>query len=94
MAKAKSDNPGMTDADLMIEVSDRVKRLEEARRGQAQAQHAAFPWHMQGGELVNGPAPAPVPQLPRYDFHWNAENMFAADFDYQFPFPFPAPQPQ
>lgn len=35
MAKVRAENPGLSDADLMVKVSDRVKQAEDARRGRA-----------------------------------------------------------
>ncbi|KAF1964895.1 hypothetical protein BU23DRAFT_491236 [Bimuria novae-zelandiae CBS 107.79] len=63
MAKVKAENPGVSDADLMIEVSDRVKRAEQRRLGVAQAAHHNFGFHMAGGALRNGPPPAAVAAL-------------------------------
>ena len=62
--KAKIENPDMSHADLMVQVSDRVKKTEEARRGQAQAQHIAFPFHIANGVLVHGPVPPPQRLAP------------------------------
>lgn len=55
-AKIRAENPDISDADLMIQVSDRVKRAENSRRGRAQADHDRFPFHMAGGVLREGPA--------------------------------------
>ncbi|KAL5120240.1 hypothetical protein ACEQ8H_001798 [Pleosporales sp. CAS-2024a] len=51
MAKVRADNPGLSDADLMVKVSDRVKEADDARKGRAQAQANAFPYHVVGGQL-------------------------------------------
>ncbi|CAE7011220.1 hypothetical protein PTNB73_00642 [Pyrenophora teres f. teres] len=69
MAKVRADNPGLSDADLMIKVSDRVKQAEDARKGQALAQAQRFPYHMIGDELRRFPLPpqpagAPVQPPP------------------------------
>lgn len=37
MAKVRADNPGLSEADLMIKVSDRVKHAENARKSRAAA---------------------------------------------------------
>jgi TRIAD3 protein (E3 ubiquitin-protein ligase RNF216) len=72
MAKVRADNPHLDDAALMIQVSDRVKQAEDARKGRAQVQANAFPYHMVGNQLQNGAGPAvppvgafrPLPQHP------------------------------
>jgi TRIAD3 protein (E3 ubiquitin-protein ligase RNF216) len=70
MAKVRADNPGVSDVDLMVKVSDRVKQAEEARRGQVQAEAQAFPYHMVGNQLQRVPrvaqrdAPRPLIPLP------------------------------
>ncbi|USP74472.1 E3 ubiquitin-protein ligase RNF216 [Curvularia clavata] len=67
MAKVRADNPGLSDADLMVKVSDQVKQAEEARRGQVQAEAHAFPYHMvehqpqQPLHQAFQPRPAPQP---------------------------------
>jgi hypothetical protein len=61
--KAKAENPDMSSTDLMVQVSDRVKRAEEARRDPAQVQHNAFPVHFAGGAFVHAPVPPPPPPL-------------------------------
>ena len=42
MAKVRVDNPGLSDADLMIQVSDRVKQAENARKERAAASKLSF----------------------------------------------------
>ncbi|KAH8730998.1 hypothetical protein GQ44DRAFT_370135 [Phaeosphaeriaceae sp. PMI808] len=79
MAKVRADNPGLSDTDLMIEVSDRVKQAEDARKGQAQAHADAFPYHMVNNHLlpraVHPPAyqayqpPAHIPHVAQYVPH-------------------------
>ena len=59
MAKVRADNPGLSDADLMVKVSDQVKQAEDARRGQAAAEANAFPYHMVGDVLRNRGFPEP-----------------------------------
>ncbi|XPS98048.1 RBR-type E3 ubiquitin transferase [Ascochyta lentis] len=64
MAKVKAENPTLSDADLMVEVSDRVKQAELARRGQAAQRLNRFPFHMVGPLLAHrdglvGEAPPP-----------------------------------
>jgi TRIAD3 protein (E3 ubiquitin-protein ligase RNF216) len=51
MAKVRAENPGVSDADLMIQVSDRVKNAEDARKGRARAEVNAFPYHMVNDQL-------------------------------------------
>ena len=78
MAKVKAENPNLADADLMIQVSDRVKKVELERRVQAIDRMNAFPYHMVGEQLVYRPgglggAPQPpraiVRPPPQYVFH-------------------------
>jgi TRIAD3 protein (E3 ubiquitin-protein ligase RNF216) len=64
MAKVRADNPGLSDADLMVKVSDRVKQAEDARKGQAQARANAFPYHMVDDQLQHRVAPPPPPMIP------------------------------
>lgn len=59
MAKVRADNPGLSDADLMVKVSDRVKQAEDVRRGRAAAEANAFPYHMVGDMLRNRGVPEP-----------------------------------
>ncbi|OAG12700.1 uncharacterized protein CC84DRAFT_1171377 [Paraphaeosphaeria sporulosa] len=62
LAKAKAENPELSEADLMIQVSDRVKQSEQQRLGRAQEAVRAFPYHMVGGALINrAPLAAPAP---------------------------------
>jgi TRIAD3 protein (E3 ubiquitin-protein ligase RNF216) len=61
MAKVRAENPGVSDADLMIQVSDQVKRAEDARKGRARAEVNAFPYHMVENQLRRLP-PAIVQQ--------------------------------
>ncbi|EDU40328.1 ubiquitin conjugating enzyme 7 interacting protein 1 [Pyrenophora tritici-repentis Pt-1C-BFP] len=64
MAKVRADNPGLSDADLMVKVSDRVKQAEDARKGQALAQAQRFPYHMIGDELRRFPLPPQAAGAP------------------------------
>ncbi|KAF1951495.1 hypothetical protein CC80DRAFT_424773 [Byssothecium circinans] len=64
-AKVQAENPNISEADLTIQVSDRVKQAEQSRQGRAQADHVRFPYHMAGGALVNAPAPQPPPVVGR-----------------------------
>lgn len=68
MAKVRAENPGFSDADLMIKVSDQVKQAEETRRGRVRAEAHAFPYHMVGDQLHRvpraGQAGAPQPLVP------------------------------
>ncbi|KAL5409442.1 hypothetical protein PMIN04_011039 [Paraphaeosphaeria minitans] len=70
LAKALAENPGLSDADLMIHISDRVKQAEQRRFGRAQEAVQAFPYYMMGGALRNrappaAPAPAAAAALPQ-----------------------------
>jgi len=60
MAKVRTDNPGLSDADLMVKVSDRVRQAEDKRKGQAIAEAQRFPYHMVGDELRRFPLPQAV----------------------------------
>jgi TRIAD3 protein (E3 ubiquitin-protein ligase RNF216) len=62
MAKVRAENPHLSDADLMVKVSDKVKQAEDVRRGQAQAQAQAFPYHMVNQQLQQR-VPPPAMQL-------------------------------
>lgn len=64
MAKVRADNPGLSDADLMIKVSDRVKQAEDARKNRAEVQAQAFPYHMVNNQLQHVAPPA-MPALRR-----------------------------
>ncbi|EMD61715.1 hypothetical protein COCSADRAFT_39416 [Bipolaris sorokiniana ND90Pr] len=68
MAKVQAENPGFSDADLMVKVSDQVKQAEETRRGRVRAEAHAFPYHMVGDQLHRvpraGQAGAPRPLVP------------------------------
>ena len=59
MAKVRADHPGLSNADLMVKVSDRVKQAEDARKGQAIAEAQRFPYRMVGDELRRFPLPLP-----------------------------------
>ncbi|KAF2638077.1 hypothetical protein P280DRAFT_529774 [Massarina eburnea CBS 473.64] len=66
-AKAQAENPDILEADLMIQVSDGVKRTEQSRQERAHAAHVQFPFQMAGGVVVrNGPPPAAVGIAPRH----------------------------
>lgn len=67
MAKVRTDNPGLSDADLMVKVSDRVKQAEDARKVRGAAAADVFPYHMVGNALVN--RPNPVLPLPGFGAH-------------------------
>jgi TRIAD3 protein (E3 ubiquitin-protein ligase RNF216) len=55
MAKVRADHPDLSEVDLMVKVSDRVKKAEDARKGQAQVRVEAFPYHMVENELQHRP---------------------------------------
>ena len=61
MAQVRAENPGVSDADLMIQVSDRVKQAEAARKGQAAERLNEFPYHMLGDQLAHRPGFLPPP---------------------------------
>ena len=54
MAQVRADNPDLSDADLMIQVSDRVKQAEAARKGRAAAVLNEFPQHMVRDQHARG----------------------------------------
>ncbi|KAH7385628.1 hypothetical protein BKA66DRAFT_416205 [Pyrenochaeta sp. MPI-SDFR-AT-0127] len=61
MAKVRADHPELSEADLMIKVSDRVKQAENARKGRAAANANNLPRRMGGDELRNPDIPRPGP---------------------------------
>ena len=94
MAQVKAENPGLSEADLMVQVTDRVKRAETARRGRAAERLNEFPYEMLGDQLVNRPgflgvAPPPpraAAQPARYVDHFlpNVEEIdYPPPFDYE-----------
>jgi TRIAD3 protein (E3 ubiquitin-protein ligase RNF216) len=66
MAKVRLDHPNLSDADLMVKVSDRVKQAEDARKGRATVEAQAFPYHMVGEQLRRAPAVPPVAAMPAH----------------------------
>ena len=78
MAKVRVDNPGLSDADLMVKVSDRVKQAEDARKGRAGVEAQAFPYHMVGEQLRRAPMVPPVPAPPAH-LNGIAANVAPAD---------------
>ncbi|KAI4686295.1 hypothetical protein J4E81_008647 [Alternaria sp. BMP 2799] len=85
MAKVRVDNPGLSDADLMVKVSDRVKQAEDARKGRAGVEAQAFPYHMVGEQLRRAPMVPPVPAPPAH-LNGIAANVAPAD-RYVYPHP-------
>jgi len=85
MAKVRVDNPGLSDADLMVKVSDRVKQAEDARKGRAGIEAQAFPYHMVGEQLRRAPMVPPVPAPPAH-LNGIAANVAPAD-RYVYPHP-------
>lgn len=69
MAKVRTDNPDISDADLMVKVSDQVKQLQEARRVRMQAEEQEFPYHMVDGHVRRVPHVAPVAVQPLFPFY-------------------------
>jgi hypothetical protein len=73
MAKVKAENPELSEADLMVQVSDRVKQAEAARKGRAAERLNEFPYEMLGDQLAHRPGFPRIPPLraavaepPRY----------------------------
>jgi TRIAD3 protein (E3 ubiquitin-protein ligase RNF216) len=67
MAKVRAENPDLSDADLMIQVSDRVKKAEQSRKVTAVAEAHEFPYHMVDGFVQRRPRQAAA--NPRVAFH-------------------------
>ncbi|KAF3032894.1 hypothetical protein E8E11_003174 [Didymella keratinophila] len=63
MAKVKAENPELSEADLMVQVSDRVKQAEAARRGRAAERLNEFPYEMLANQLVHRPGFPRIPPL-------------------------------
>jgi TRIAD3 protein (E3 ubiquitin-protein ligase RNF216) len=83
----------------MIKVSDQVKQAEDARKGRAQAQAQAFPYHVVNNRLQHrhpgarpDPIPPPLEPLVRQRFQVNPLNpaipVPAAQYVPFDPFPF------
>lgn len=53
MAQVRAENPSVSDADLMIQVSDRVKQAEATRRGRAAERLNEPPLQMVGNRLAH-----------------------------------------
>lgn len=72
MAQARAENPDLSDADLMIQVSDRVKQAEAARKGRAAAvlneipPHMARDQHARRHDVPEGYVP-PFPDFEEFD---------------------------
>ncbi|KAI8936332.1 hypothetical protein NX059_006747 [Plenodomus lindquistii] len=56
--KLRAENPDLSEADLMVQVSDQVKQVEQQRKGRAAAEVDVFPYHMVGDQLQNRAPPA------------------------------------
>ena len=54
LAKIRADRPDISEEELKIEVSDRVKKQESDRIRRAQAHNDGFDFHMAGNELRRG----------------------------------------
>lgn len=63
MAKVKAENPELSEADLMVQVSDCVKQAEAARKGQAAERLNEFPCEMLADQLVHRPGLPRIPPL-------------------------------
>ncbi|KAJ4380569.1 hypothetical protein N0V86_003928 [Didymella sp. IMI 355093] len=61
MARVKAENPELSEADLIVQVSDRVKQAEAARKGRAAERLNEFPYEMLGDQLAHRPG---FPRLP------------------------------
>ncbi|KAH9865798.1 hypothetical protein J1614_009385 [Plenodomus biglobosus] len=78
IAKLRAEKPDLSEADLMVKVSDRVKEAEEARKGRAAADADLFPFHMVGDRLQNRAAPLgqePLVAAARNDGHGRGANF-------------------
>lgn len=76
MAKVRAENPELSEADLMVEVSDCVKQTEAVHRGRAAARLNEFPYEMLANQLVHRPGFPRVPPIgmadpPRYVDHFH-----------------------
>ncbi|KAF2856359.1 hypothetical protein T440DRAFT_384760 [Plenodomus tracheiphilus IPT5] len=60
MAKLRAENPDLSETDLLVQVSDRVKQAEEARKGRGAVAAGAFPIPMVGNQLHHRPLPEQV----------------------------------
>lgn len=67
MAKVRAEHPDLSDADLMVQVSDRVKQAEQARKTNALAEANNFPYHVVNGVVQRLPGQAAA--RPRVVFH-------------------------
>ncbi|KAF1923925.1 uncharacterized protein M421DRAFT_301329 [Didymella exigua CBS 183.55] len=61
MAKVRVENPELSEADLMVQVSDRVKKAEAARKGRAAERLNEFPYEMLGDQLAHRPGYPIIP---------------------------------
>jgi len=79
MANVRAEHPGLSDADLMIKVSDGVKRAEHARRDRAELETSAFPYRVVGGQLQNRRHAAPhhLPLPPIYELMHRRQPLLA-----------------
>lgn len=78
MAQVRAENPEVSDADLMVQVSNRVKQAEAARRERAGERLNEFPYEMVGDQLAH-----------RHGFAGPAVPLYAAGQDpQQYVFPF------
>ncbi|KAJ8118241.1 hypothetical protein OPT61_g745 [Boeremia exigua] len=68
MAQVRAENPDVSDADLMVQVSNRVKRAEAARKERAGERLNEFPYEMLGGELAHRHGAAGQPQRLVFQF--------------------------
>ncbi|KAF2189577.1 hypothetical protein K469DRAFT_562812 [Zopfia rhizophila CBS 207.26] len=53
LALLRAEHPDISEEELKIQVSDRVKQEEDARRQRAQANHQGFPFQIVGNNLVH-----------------------------------------
>ncbi|ORY15631.1 hypothetical protein BCR34DRAFT_477776 [Clohesyomyces aquaticus] len=65
LARLRTEHPDISEEELKVEVSDAVRREENARREQARIRDQGFPYVMQGGALAQrAHPPPPPPPLP------------------------------
>ena len=95
MTKVRAENPNLSDADLMVKVSDQVKQVEDARRGRVAADANAFPYHMvddvlarrdfqpRGEPQVHPPRPPPVGMQPFAPYMHNLPAAAPAPVNFQ-----------
>ncbi|KAH6614968.1 hypothetical protein C7974DRAFT_319627 [Boeremia exigua] len=90
MAQIRAEDPTLSDADLMIQVSDRVKQGEAVRRERANERLNEFPYAMVGDRLAYRNADrAGGGLVPRPERHQYVPLPFPDVEQYRYPFPPP-----